>query len=112
MGFFNWLKSRSSHRGKGLWLYKRGMEKAKKRDHTGAIDDYTATVDMEGIPPDVKAMALYNRAAVRDASGDSPQAVDDLNAVLAMAEPLEKVKTAAKQKLMRMERRSGGNSPS
>jgi tetratricopeptide (TPR) repeat protein len=112
MRLFTWLKSRSSDRGRGLWLYKRGMAKAKKRDHKGAIDDYTATIDMDGIPADVKAMALYNRGVVHAAAGNNPKAIDDLNAVLAMAEPLENVKTAAKQKLVRMERRSCRKGPS
>ena len=112
MRIFAWLKSRSSDRGKGLWLYKQGMAKAKKRDHKGAIDDYTATIDMQDIPPDVKAMALYNRAVVHSAVGSNPMAVDDLNAVLAMAEPLDNVKTAARQKLTRMKRRGCKNDPS
>ncbi|MBC8875805.1 MAG: hypothetical protein H8E44_40790 [Planctomycetes bacterium] len=111
MRFFAWLKSRSSDRGKGMWLYKQGMAKAKKHDHQGAIDDYTATIDMEDIPPDVKAMALYNRAVVHAATGSNPKAVDDLNVVLAMAEPLDNVKTAARQKLKRMERRSSKTAP-
>jgi hypothetical protein len=60
---------------------------------------------MRDVPPDVKAMALYNRALVHTAARDNPKAIDDLSAVLAMAEPLAHVKTAAKQKLVRMERR-------
>jgi len=112
MRFFAWLKSRSSERDRGLWLYKRGMAKAKNHDHKGAIDDYTSTIDMHGVPSDVRAMALYNRAVVHAAAGNNPRAIDDLNAVLALAEPLEKVKTAAKQKLVRMDRRSSKNDPS
>lgn len=111
MRFFTWLRTRSSDRAKGLWLYKRGMEKAKKHDHGGAIDDYTAAVEMDGVPPDVKAMALYNRGVVHAAAGDTPKAIDDLSAVLAMAEPLENIKTAARQKLVRMERRSCRSDP-
>jgi hypothetical protein len=112
MRFVAWLKSRSSDRGRGLWLYKRGTAKAKKRDHKGAIDDYTAAIDMNGIPLDVKAMALYNRGVVHAAAGNGPEADDDLNAVLAMAEPLENVKTAARQRLVRMEPRRCRNDPS
>lgn len=107
MRLFTWLKGRSSVRERGLQLYKQGMVKAKEHDHEGAIDDYTATIDMQGIPPDVQAMALYNRAVVHAAVGSNPNAVDDLNAVLAMIEPLANVKMAARQKLARMERRGG-----
>ena len=111
MNVIGWLTNCFSHRSKALSLYKRGMAKAKEHDHEGAIDDYTAAIDMHGIPSDVKAMALYNRGVVHAATGNNPKAIDDLNAVLAMAEPLENVKTAAKQKLVRMERRNCKASP-
>jgi hypothetical protein len=88
-----------------LWLYNEAIAKAKKHDRKGAVDDYTATIDMRDVPPDVKAMALYNRALVHTAARDNPKAMDDLNAVLGMEEPLANVKTAARQKLVRMERR-------
>ncbi|MBC8868408.1 MAG: hypothetical protein H8E44_03270 [Planctomycetes bacterium] len=105
MRLVKWLKSRCSNRGRCLWLYNQAMAKAKKHDRKGAIDDYTDTIDMRDVPPDVKAMALYNRALVHTAVTHNPQAIDDLNAILAMAEPLDNVKTAARQKLVRMERR-------
>lgn len=105
MNTFNWLKSRFSSRGKALSLYRRGMARAKKHDHQGAIDDYTATIDMPDTPSDVKAMALYNRALVHVAAGDDRKGVDDLDAVLAMAEALANVKTMARQKLAKLESR-------
>ena len=107
MNTFNWLKSRFSSRGKALSLYRRGMARAKKNDHQGAIDDYTATIDMPDTPSDVKAMALYNRALVHVASGDDPKGVVDLDAVLAMDEALVNVKTMARQKLAKMGSRNG-----
>ena len=105
MRLLKWLKSRCSNRGRCLWIYSEAIAKAKKHDRKGAIDDYTAAIDMRDVPPDVKAMALYNRALGHTAAKDNHMAIDDLNAVLAMAEPLDHVKTAAKQKLVRMERR-------
>ena len=42
----DWLTGHFSNRGKALSVYKRGMGKAKKHDHQGAIDDYTTTIGM------------------------------------------------------------------
>ena len=106
MTVFNWLSNHFSRRGKALSLYKRGMAKAKKQDHQGAIDDYTATIGMRDTPPDVIAMVLYNRALAYVAAGDNGKGTDDLEAVLAMKEPLVNVKTMARQKLARMDSRS------
>ena len=78
MNAFNWLSDRFSNRGQPLPLYKRGMAKAEKHDHQGAIDDYTMVIGMPETPADVKAMALYNRALVHVATGDDRKGVDDL----------------------------------
>lgn len=107
MRIVNWLKSRLSSRGKALYIYRRGMLRAKQHDPQGAIDDYTATIDGPETPPDVKAMALFNRALVRCAADEhNPQVIDDLTMVLAMPESLADVKTEARRKLERMKRHS------
>ena len=106
MGILNWLNSRFSSRGKALWLYRRGMARAKLHDQQGAIDDYSATIDMPDAPFDVKAMALYNRALVHVAAGNDRNGVDDLDAVLALDEAPVNVKTRARQKLTKMDSRS------
>ena len=99
MNALNWLTDHISNRGRALSLYKRGMTKAKKHDHQGAIDDYTTTIDMPDTPSNVKAMVLYNRALVHVATGDYRKGVDDLDAVIAMDEAPVSVKILAKQKL-------------
>lgn len=109
MNVFNWLTDHFSNRGKVLSLYKRGMAKAKKHDHQGAIDDYTMTIDMPDTPPNVKAMVLYNRALVYVATGDFSKGVDDLDAVMAMDEAPASVKIRARQKLAKREIRSRKN---
>jgi dihydroxyacid dehydratase/phosphogluconate dehydratase len=106
MNVFDWLPSCFSNRGKALSLYKRGMAKAKKHDHQGAIEDYTATIGMPHPPADLMAMLLYNRALVHVAAGHDRKGADDLEAVLAMKESFVNVKTMARQKLGRMESRS------
>lgn len=105
MNIFGWLADHVST-GKAHSRYKRGLAKTKKRDHRGAIIDYTTTIDMPETPADLKAMALYYRAVVHVAAGEDQKGVDDLNAVLAMDESLINVKTMARQKLARMVARS------
>ncbi|MCA9216466.1 MAG: hypothetical protein KDB27_25530 [Planctomycetales bacterium] len=105
MNIFNWLKSRFSRRGNLLSLYRRGLARAKKHDHQGAIDDYSVAIDVPDAPVDVKAMALFNRALVHLASGDFTRGVDDLHTVLAMNEAPATVKKMARQKLAKRESR-------
>ncbi len=108
MGWFDsFFRRDTSH--SAMSLYKRGMAKAKKHDHEGAIDDYSAAIDMSDAPLDVKAMALYNRALVHAATRDNTKAVNDLKTVLAMAAIPTNVKAAADEKLKRIERRSDGH---
>jgi hypothetical protein len=113
MKFFMALISRFTGRGRALWRYRRGMTKARRHDHQGAINDYSAAIEMPDAPPDVKAMAYYNRALARLAE-DDPQAADDLNQVLTMKETQPSVRTEARRKLLRIQRcvdRSGDPAP-
>jgi hypothetical protein len=105
MSIVNCLKNLFSSRARALSLYRRGMARAKKHDHHGAIDDYTTTVDMAHAPSDVKAMALFNRALAHVAARDDQKGVDDLYAVLAMDQAPANIKTMARQKLAKMESR-------
>jgi hypothetical protein len=82
------------------------MSKAILHDHQGAIADYTAAIDSPDAPPDVRAMALYNRAIVYVAVNNDSQAINDLRAALGMREAPANVRTEAKRKLVRMDRRS------
>jgi hypothetical protein len=106
MNFLNWFTNGFSDRRKAMSLYKRGMAKAKNLDRQGAITDYSAVVDMPHISEGLRAMALYNRALVHFADKDDPKAIHDLETVLEMKETLNSVRTAARQKLLRIERRS------
>lgn len=103
MNPFKWWKDRRSVRGTALSLYKRGMTRANRHDPLGAANDYTAVVQMRDAPTDVVAMALYNRALLFAAANDAAKAAEDLNAVLATPAPLPKIKSAARQKLERMQ---------
>ncbi len=105
MNIFHWLTNCFSDRGTAMSLYKRGMAKAKRHDHEGALEDYTTMIGMPGTPADLLAMVLYNRALVYVAAGDDQKGAADLDTVLAMDESLMNVKTMARQKLARMESR-------
>jgi hypothetical protein len=106
MNFVHRLQGWFSSRTKALSFYKRGMARAKKRDHIGAIDDYTTAIELPASPLDVIAMALFNRALVFVASGQERRGIDDLGVLLAMDLAPVNVKTVAWIKLARIESRS------
>lgn len=106
MSFATWLKSLFSHRGKALSQYRSGMAKAKKGDYAGAAADYSAAIESPQIPPDVKGMALYNRALAYSAMNEDEKAADDLAAVLAMPGLPENISAAAQQRRERIRRRN------
>ncbi len=108
MNVVGWFKSGFSARHKALWNYKRGIARAKRRDFEGALANYTTAIELAGVPAEVIAMALYNRALVYVAAGDDAKGVDDLDAILAMdgAMVIVNVRTMAKQKLAKMESRT------
>jgi hypothetical protein len=105
MNLFKWLTHANSVHDVVLSLYKRGLASAMKHDQKGARDAYTAAIDMLDAPADLRAMALYNRALLYAAANEMSKAVHDLNAVLAMTAAPHKVKSAARQRLHRMQRR-------
>jgi hypothetical protein len=105
MSFISKLFGGFSTRGKALAAYRRGMEKAGKRDLAGAIADYSEVVDMKGAPADVIAMALLNRALAFSRAHDDEKASEDLDRILRMDGASKQVIDAAHEKLRRMKRR-------
>ena len=106
MNFFKWLTRANSVHDVVLSLYKRGLASAMKHDQKEARDAFTAAIDMRDAPADLRAMALYNRAMLYGAANEIRKAIQDLKAVLAMTAAPHKVKSAARQKLDRMQRRN------
>jgi hypothetical protein len=96
---------RASVRNEVLSLYKQGMARAEKKDPKGAMDAFNSAIDQPNAPDDVKAMALYNRALLFAADGNSDKALTDLNAIMDMPIPLQGVKLAAKRRLDRLQHR-------
>ena len=107
----NWMEGLFSPRNKVLSVYRRGLDKAKKHDPQGAIEDYSQVIEMLQAPRDVVSMALFNRGLVYTANGEMDKGMRDLTAVLAMPAAPEKVKSMARQKLLRMRNRGDQQDP-
>jgi hypothetical protein len=106
VNFISWLCGRVWPRRTPFSIYHRGIKKADRRDHQGAIDDYTTAIEMPDTPEYMIAMALYNRALAHVSSGDNQKGIEDLNAVLRTDKTPVNVKTATRQKLARTEARA------
>jgi hypothetical protein len=105
MGLLRWLSSLASRRGKALSLYRSGIVRAKRADYAGAIEAYSAVIDMPGAPEDVKGMAIYNRALAYAAIDQDAKAADDLAAMLHMPGLPENIIIQARQRRERIRRR-------
>jgi hypothetical protein len=96
---------RGSVRNEVLSLYKQGMARAEKKDPKGAMEAFNSAIDRPNAPHDVRAMALYNRALLFAADGNSDKALTDLNAIIEMPIPMQGVKLAARRRLDRLQHR-------
>ncbi|MCL4202382.1 MAG: hypothetical protein KJ000_07795 [Pirellulaceae bacterium] len=105
MSLTDWLKSLFTTRGKSLSLYRSGMAKANRRDYNGAIADYSEAIQSPHVPPDVRAMAIYNRALAYSAIHEDEHAAEDLAAVLATPDLPDNIRLAAQQRRERIRRR-------
>lgn len=81
------------------------MAHANQHNDKSAMTSYTEVIELQDVPEDVRAMALYNRAILHVTNKNYPQAQADLNAILAFPGTLHQIKTAARQKLERMKLR-------
>jgi hypothetical protein len=106
MNILQWLKCRFAGRGTAWSLCRQGMARATRHDHQGAINDYTASIEMPDAPVVVKAFALFHRALMHVATGDFTKGVEDLDVVLAMEKAPANLKRMARKKLAKRESRS------
>jgi hypothetical protein len=81
------------------------MARAERKDPQGAMNAYTSAIEQPNAPADVRAMALYNRALIFAAAGNSDKALADLKAIMEMPIPLQGVKLAARRRLERLQHR-------
>jgi hypothetical protein len=105
LNLLSWWRSLGSVRNAGLALYKRGMTQANQHHDVSAMASYTEVIELLDVPPDVRAMALYNRALLHVNNKNFAKAQDDLNVILALPQSLPQIKLAARQKLERMKLR-------
>lgn len=106
MSVLQWIASCFSKEDKATSLYKRGMAKANKHDHQGAIEDYSRALTAPDLSPKLSAMIRYNRGLVYVASGMAKEGADDLNDVIGLESTALNVKSAALRKLARIKSRS------
>ena len=105
VNLYDWNVGCFSTRRKSLGSYRRGISKARDRQHVAAIENYTAVLGISGVPEDVKAMSLFNRALAY-ATADDSSGAEDLNMVLKMPDAPTHIKTEATRKLARMQQRA------
>lgn len=102
MSLSTWFSGLFTQRGKLSSLYQRGMKKAHAQDLAGAIADYSAVIDNHESPPDLKAMALFNRALVYSLQKKFDEANADLTQVQAIPQAPANLKDATREKLERI----------
>jgi tetratricopeptide (TPR) repeat protein len=105
MNLFKRLFTWRSTRSEALSLYRQGLARAEKQDLEAALVAYTAAINLDRAPEDVKAMALYNRALLFAIQGDSGKALADLNAIVTMPISVPGVTVAARRRLERLQHR-------
>ena len=110
MSFLKSLSRLLSKGGRAAALHERGMAKAKCDDWAGAIVDYTAAIDCLNVPDALVATARFNRALAYAHQELYDKAEEDLQAVVATLGAPEKIRAAAKEKLVRWEKRRAKNS--
>ena len=105
MNLFKWWIWPRTVRSDVMSLYKEGIALAEKHDAKGAMAAYTSAIERTDAPDDVKAMALYNRALLFAAGGNTQLALADLNTIMALPIPQRDVKLAARRRLDRLQHR-------
>jgi hypothetical protein len=108
MGLWQWCSAVFTDAGKILARYKRGMRRANAHDYNGAIDDYDAVIASPNSGSALRCMARFNRAVAHVALGQITIAVQELTSVVAESETPVNVRTAARQKLIRINRPATG----
>jgi len=108
MGLSDWFKKvLPSKTTTPMEHYKSGIDRAKKKDNEGAINAYSQAIDHPTTDESLKSMALYNRALVFHVEDKNDEAAADLEKVIKMHGAHAKVKTAARSKLNRINKRTG-----
>ena len=105
MKLLGWHLWPRSARTEALSLYKEGLTRAEKHDSKGAMVAYTSAIDRPGAPNDIRAMALYNRALLLAAAGNTKLALADLREVMELPILQRDIKVAARRRVDRLQHR-------
>jgi hypothetical protein len=69
------------------------------------MNAYTSAIDRPGAPNDIRAMALYNRALLLAAVGNTKLALADLREVMELPLLQRDIKVAARRRVDRLQHR-------
>src|SRR5262245_27187148 len=105
MGFFGQLTNLLSRSGRDDNRLRQGMEHAEAKRPAQAIAIYDSLVNSKSTSPTVRARALFNRALAHSSMKDDPNAIADLEQVVAMPGAPENVLAAARNQLVRVRNR-------
>ncbi len=73
-------------------LFNRGVAKSQLSNTQGAIDDFSAVLQLEDAPVDQIARSLFSRGVAKGRQGDTQGAIDDYSAVLQLVDaPVDQV---------------------
>ena len=100
---------RNMARRKAIKTYKDGLAHANAHRYDKAIANYSTVVDMRQAPLDIQSMARLNRALVYAHQGDVSTAHKELTIVIHDEAAPDSVKTSAREKLKRMEKRTNAD---
>ena len=107
MGFLNQLGSMFTRAGREEALLDQAMEHAKAKRPDKALEIYESLLQSRSLGSSLRARVLFNRALVHSALKNDDQALSDLEEVLKLPEVPDNVLTAAKERLVRLHKRSG-----
>ena len=106
MGFLNQLGSLFTRAGREEALLDQAMEHAKAKRPDKALEIYESLLKSRSLGSSLRARVLFNRALVHSALKNDDQALADLEEVLKLPEVPDNVLTAAKERLVRLHKRS------
>jgi hypothetical protein len=108
MGFLNQLGSMFTRAGREETLLDQAMEHAKAKRPEKALEIYESLLKSHSLGSSLRARVLYNRALVHSALKNDEQALADIEEVLKLPEVPDNVQTAARERLVRLRKRSSG----
>jgi tetratricopeptide (TPR) repeat protein len=106
MGFLNQLGSMFTRAGREEALLDQAMEHAKAKRPDKALEIYESLLQSRSLGSSLRARVLFNRALVHSALKNDEQALADLEEVVKLPEVPDNVLTAAKERLVRLHKRS------